>query len=98
MRSAGPAVVPAGGRDRLWPFLDRGPRRRRLAGLRLPPERHHSTAASAWEHPARAEPLQPADLDPRLAVFASVAGQTRSTSAQNQLNRAQVSKLPGIRS
>ena len=45
---------------------------------------------------ARRYPLDPAASD--LAVFASVAGQTRSTSAQNQLSRAQVSKLPGIRS
>ena len=45
---------------------------------------------------ARRYPLDPAASD--LAVFASVAGQTRSTSAQNKLNRAQVSKLSGIRS
>ena len=33
-----------------------------------------------------------------LAVNATVAGQNRPTSAQNHQTRAQVSKLPGIRS
>jgi len=33
-----------------------------------------------------------------LAVNATVAGQNRPTSAQNHRTRAQVSKLPGIRS